>query len=965
MHKEDGQRKQIRDLVIRTQIANPISALSLQVQNIGSASEPINLLIREKGIPSSAELYLSEPRNVILLEDVSKQGWEAALISDSPESSHAIGFDIQQQDIHTKPLMFVSEYNKANGDSTWIADNGQNTYFGCVGFELDDRNGFLAGINQNNINGKFKNLPQGFPFVVEISHSMSEVLLHFPNSKGIWETVTFSIKDEEARDLISQVRVVASLDQTILQELLNIIHLPLREDNIAIRSNVPDPLEGIIEGGTRHERYVRFFKDVLSEIWPESPESGEYGDDLHRSIRFDRGDGDISGFTQFGPHNRDLTNLTPKEFEIAVDNLGPDYLRVRSVPPHILNPDITVIPTGGSCVIETAGMRTIADLKRGIKKGFFTNQDLTKFVRGISEVAPTITHISGGVLGGQDALVHLIESDMWSDSLIKYGLTRNEAIKLVNSAYDRINEALARRSKLINPNSKILLVNFDELGLNKPIQDWINSIGDVYNPENRIQEVIYTYVGPQQLHLLKQALKAHMQAGLFTPEEETIAERLLNVTYQLRIKQIDHGRFKSMNLPKEVITGVRDLTEAERVKMFGDENNPPDEIYRLGTLLMKDVYDMQRNGTATALFAGFADLPTSGNQIQHESRDAGTPFKGQPGDNNFLNSVEVQLSNPAKLHRNNIGLHLAYLRTYLQDDQVRRTALIQEKNVLLPRVNPHIKHEAELNKRHENCTSKIEKYSAELLLQEKVLQLIDYLRHPEDSPSPDLIDTANKLKRQKIEALNRLKSKKNDLSKEDREDLNQIPILIFALEIIELGNIPHVDLSQISNELQDTEITAQKSMSNLRELINNKNTEKVDIEGQNEEVQRGLEDLRPDLDRIQEITEALNQISAQSLFPLSDNPFIHHAINFLWDPDFIYFMSEAVRIQKSQREEYANLNNGDAKLFKKEIRERNNNAMRALLTKIFPKLEAYLLYFYGKIDDERAFEFRQTRILNN
>ncbi|MBI3619548.1 hypothetical protein HY214_00145, partial [Candidatus Roizmanbacteria bacterium] len=150
----------------------------------------------------------------------------------------------------------------------------------------------------------------------------------------------------------------------------NTLTAPIKlKERKSAASRVVDPLEGVMPGETRHARLVNFQNTVLSAIWPRptahgSHNSGEYGDDLHRQARHD--EGDLSGFTHFGPFNRDIRNIDPAELENVVSVIGPDYVRVRSVPPQLLDSDNTIIPTGGSCIIETWGMRTTTELRNAV-----------------------------------------------------------------------------------------------------------------------------------------------------------------------------------------------------------------------------------------------------------------------------------------------------------------------------------------------------------------------------------------------------------------------------------------------------------------------------------------------------------------------------------------------------------------------------------------------------------------------
>ncbi len=997
----------------RAKTAITVATFAHQVRHVpfGPPANPVNFLIREHGVPSTTEVSIDEPRTLVFLEDLSNGGWEAALIKSTQNSTKAVGFDLQPSGIfkdYDYPTLWVGDYNKIEDGWRPTDVETKDKRFKDGIFKMQSGTGYLGGVISSDIANSFPNSFEGQPFVIELDDGSQQILVHWSNNHGQWNESVLLAGSELAENLISRVNVIASLDQDVLNKLQETVRenhffhpLPLTERELKFTSKIPDPLEGIVEGATRHERYVNFFNTILSEIWTDDAASGEYGDDLHRSQRFDGGD--VSGFTQFGPHNRDLLNLNADEFELAVDKLGPDYVRVRAVPPLILDPNISIIPTGGSCILETAAMRTTAEMKKGIELGLLQPEDLKGFAREVVDIAPTITHISGGVLGGQDGLIHLNESDMWIDSLVKYGMTLPEATERVTMAYQRINEALGRRSKLINPNSTILHINFDELNLNPAIQEWVEAVGDNYDQSKRIQEVIYTYVGPQQLQLLKNALILRINSGLLSTTEESVARQFLDATYQLRIKQVDHGRFKSMDLPKPYIVGERGLTIEEERKMHGDGSTEPDVVYRLGTLLMRDVYLAQQEGRVTALYAGFADLPGYGNQIQHESRDVGMKFTGRPGEDTFQKSVEAQVTTPGRLHRKNVDSHLRYLKTFIADEKVLRESLVGEKSSLLGVVSPTQKET--ITKKQELATvqAKIAKYETGITLQHSILKLVDFIRTPQGELTGELITTAKLVLQQKEEALQKVKQKNvAGLTPEDAEDLMQIPALITLLEGIENGQPPTIGEIDITTELQDTESNANKSLNSLDQLLQQKRTEELGINTTLATLEKRLEDFAPQLTRIQEITDQLKTVGSQAVFPLSDNPFIHHAMQFLADPDFVQFMVMASRLQSSQRAERAVIDGqlknlqieleqqldstkndpttlkANSERFRAEsrkktdpliraknlIREECSKRMKEFMSLIYPKLETYILYLYGKIDEESAFAVRRSRIFD-
>jgi hypothetical protein len=102
--------------------------------------------------------------------------------------------------------------------------------------------------------------------------------------------------------------------------------------------------------------------------------------------------------------------------------------------------------------------------------------------------------------------------------------------------------------------------------------------------------------------------------------------------------------------------------------------------------------------------------------------------------------------------------------------------------------------------------------------------------------------------------------------------------------------------------------------------------------------------------RVNEIKKQLSQLSGPAYFPLNNNPFIHHAMNFLWDPDFVVFMREAVVVQQRRMQKVID-------------RDASNEQMNRLMNHIYPKLEMYLNYLYGRTDYPHI--MRNARLLSD
>ena len=728
--------------------------------------------------------------------------------------------------------------------------------------------------------------------------------------------------------------------------------------------SVPDPLEGIIEGANRHERYRRFMDDVLSKIWPEGTESGEWGNDFHRTERFEGGN--IDGYSQFSPCARDPKAITAAQFEAMVQNLGtPDYIRVISVPPQILVPDTPIVNVGGSCVIETHGVRTLTELKKYLsnlrerltdpnispEKRTELQREIDRYSRYLSDVArrmidmaPTITHISGALLGGYESGVHLIESDMWRERIEKeYEVPHEEAVQIVKDAYQRIHEAVQRRSRLINPNSTLIAVNFDELGLREAIGKWLSQIGLAEADDYRVIEVIYTYVGPQQLDLLKRALQNRLQSGELTEEECLKAQRMLNATYHVRGKQVDHLRWGSMNLPKDVIMGLREMTDEEQEKL------KTDVAYKIGVRLMQAVYRAHKENRANAIAVGFADLPTFGGGVQHEDRNVGFQFKGRPGEEAYFSSVQQQLTHPARLHRLNVNEHLEWLKGYTVDNTLVKKQLLIELEKLQEQVKPF---ETALNtatKKLSEIERRIASYDALIETQKGIIRLVDFLSSDEiQTVDTELQASAKTLLDQIQKKLAAVKKRADEgiATDQDNKDLEQLPQLIEVLSAVCSGRKPELTDS-IRTNLNEIKDGAQKMIVDLEIQKEKKLKEQQQAQ---QEVARAHDQLAPFMSaqqRIAEIRQEITQIASLSYFPLRDNPFVHHAMQFLWDPDFVFFLKEVVLIQEQRSQGLL-------------TKEDANKRMRELMATIYPKLEAYINYLYGRIDYPDA--IRNSRV---
>lgn len=727
-----------------------------------------------------------------------------------------------------------------------------------------------------------------------------------------------------------------------VQTMQPVERLPLQ------RKPIPDSLEGVIPGENRAERYRNFVRGTLGVIWPTTG-GGEYNDDLHRPARFDQRFVEgadpavwMSGYTQFSPDGRDMANLSEDQFETVVQKLGTaDYVRVRSVPPELMQPETDPMPVGGSCVIETWGERTMKEERAGVQAGVLPADVLPNTARKLVSLAPTITHLSGGLLGGYDQGVHLIEDDMWSERIWKeYGVPQEEAVQMTKDAYVRIHQALERRSKLINPDSVLVNVNFDELGLPGAIQSWMESMGMPYRPDFRVAEVIYTYAGPQQHELVKQALERQLQADGKPGPVHRAMEMLVQTTHHLRTKQQDHLRWGSMALPKELIMGMREPTAEEQEKIANDP------AFATGLSIMQDVYRRQMTSRPTAIAAGFADLPTYGNGVQHETR---LNFKGRadvPEDaETFLASVESQFTDPARLHSQNVPQHLDYLKRYTVDMSTAKKNLSAEMVQLQTELGPVKKAVSAREKaqtaydQNELAVAANEAMAA--FYRRMQNNEVTAVTPQEQAFAKKMADTAQRA----LDGVNRRRGTP-EANQYDENDAVRLPQVIEAARALAEGTVVPVshDAATYVGESVDrlVKVNAESRATRLQQL---------------QTADAALSQARgavPNCDvketRVDAIKAEIASMAAPSYFPLSENPFVHHAMQFLWDPDFAIFMRDAVRVHEFRTADPKN-------------KEESNRRMRELMGQIYPKLEAYVNYLFG-LSDYPA-EMRYTQLLPN
>ncbi|PIY68517.1 hypothetical protein COY90_05605 [Candidatus Roizmanbacteria bacterium CG_4_10_14_0_8_um_filter_39_9] len=465
-----------------------------------------------------------------------------------------------------------------------------------------------------------------------------------------------------------------------MDESKTVAHMSIpQETHTTTKQNntISDPLFGIIKGNSRLERYQEFSNKIIGSIWKNNSQD-KFGFDYWRSQHFDGGN---KKAMLFKVHQmKDPGDLSVQDFEKFVNHIGSaDYIRVRVIPSDFTSSQLQHIPVGGSCVLETWAMKIIHELL-SIKKDDLNSTELKskveRYILQITQMAPTMTHISGGVLGGQDDLIHLIESDMWTSLLQKWGIPENEAIGLVDSAYSRINESLTRRSKLININSEVHSVNFDSLNLKKSVREWLHSMGMEWKENFRLMEVLYTYLGEHQFENLTSALKSKLKLNGLSLRQKVGISRLLSYNTHTRMKQIDHLTVAEvMEIPQE--EALKPIDAPVSKSKYENSHATGEDRYNY-KCIVKMIRWVQSTNTPNTRRVGFADMPY-GNQIAHQERNMGSIVKGKPGTQGYFNSLNDVLNSPTRLHHNNISEHLKYLESFLIDYCSEKKQLISKR----------------------------------------------------------------------------------------------------------------------------------------------------------------------------------------------------------------------------------------------------------------------------------------------
>lgn len=608
--------------------------------------------------------------------------------------------------------------------------------------------------------------------------------------------------------------------------------------------------------------------------------------------------------------------------------LGPDFFRLRAISPRLVEEGVFPLPIGGSCAIETFVVNKInatkdPELRREIAKTALS-------------LAPTFTHVSGGVLapGGEITIgVHLIEDGLWGQRIEEeYGVPNGR--QLTKEAYGRIHDALERRAKLVNPQSRLIPVNFDELNLIKePLPRWFDEIGIHFERNFGIAQVIYTYMGPELLELVKNALVVNH--GL---PEELIAKYNLAA----RLKQIDHNDWDAtINQLKSVILGAEpDEKQRELLTRYP---------HLAGVKISQWIKENWQRIPSAA--SGFFDTPFNGG-IMHMHG----PFLGTPLGEQF---VEL-LTSPLWLNHTNVGPHLEVLRrSYLEErsSSSHTPDSVGESKEKLK----------ELMSQRQRLDTKIPSLEREITIREQTKSLIELL-FTKGSNLEELTQKLQSITGEPSGIANKFESILKGLSHKNQcSDMQEFISLLTEVVSSEEFQKGQASARLSSDDVWDS-IIAIETLRKMVAIFNiNLDDREIAVVLQNQDLkfnqdlidhakdfymkkeEESLGRMRDDLEKKKiERKKVEEELSSQTsgakkskdllpIFPLSSNLVICYATQFIFDQDFREFLRRAAEINQIPD------------------KERRKNEIRALIAIIFPKLEAYIRYIFegGDYPQER------------
>lgn len=591
------------------------------------------------------------------------------------------------------------------------------------------------------------------------------------------------------------------------------------------------------------------------------------------------------------------TPLAPEEldeeaFARLVERAGPDFWRLRAVDPKFVASDTHPLVVGGSCAVETWAMGVLGWIDR-IAPG-----RKAEYAERLLAMAPTVTHATGAMLTGQDFSVHYWEDRLWSQRLEAYGVP--DALAKTTAAYERIQGAMERRARLINPRTTVAVVNFDELRLDEgPLQEWFEQIGVPFDPNFGIANVIYTYAGPRMLELTKRALAGR-------PE---VAHLVNGQTHHVRLKQIDHNDWDATLAEfKPVILGAE---PKGKIAELLDGSYP----FRAGVAISRWVREANSNGLRSVA-SGFFDMPF-GDHVMHMLPNVGGRYNGT------IEALDELLASPVRLWHGNLPEHMAYLSTYLEEE-VRGAS--EEMAGICHAIAECSKKVARLGDRVKKKRNRIPMLEVLCVLMGRFIEGTE-LNQQAGSPVPEALD--------ELEArLGKMRTNfegKQALSELDQADLAGAIDTLTVISSLRTGS--RAQLSDSGRTLLTKLATEYR-----QEIVMLRDDQLPQNEAEHAAASAELERLRS-----MQRAKAAAEGTRGTVYPLKENMVVLHATQFLWDPDFRAFLLMVAEI--------------DGRDMSKEDKI---GAIKREIARILPKLEAYLKYIF--LGGEYPLATRETRL---
>jgi len=675
-------------------------------------------------------------------------------------------------------------------------------------------------------------------------------------------------------------------------------------------------------------------KDLLSlhqaigSFLPTGRESSDYFHQV-RLCREGIREGNYKLYLILNPNSIAPEDLSEDDLRRLLETLGPDGVRIRSINPRLLENGAFPLPLGGSCAIETWGMKLLAPFKK-------QPENLSRLAEALLSLAPTISHITGAILPAGEMGVHFIEDGLWGQRIedeykVEDGRTKT------TEAYQRIHAAVERRAKLAtgNPEYRLYPVRFEELHLLEgPLQRWFEEMGLDFDPNFGIAQVIYTYVGPELLNLVKQALIDNHGISPADLDRFNLAARL---------KQIDHNDWDATmgQLKRTILTGEIDDSVKKLLEKYP---------FIAGLQIARWIRDTASTNTSAP--SGFFDL-FCGGKIYHMEN-----FFSPQGDVGKL--LDAIKNEPRLLHVGNLREHIEYLREYLNNPVVST-----EKNFSVANNAADIillqselqKTKSKINNHYERITilSTIKK----LILQTDIEGLNSvYIKKAVDDVISRWIGFLKSIeKRYNLKNIFEEDSLKQ-LNERDLTNLFTLSLVVEKLTLVveKLSQILSMPFSGLISEeernllttfrrvIQEREIREEELINNFTESIEREieflSRQIFDLERRKVDQERELEALKSQNRRFS------NKKKLPPFYPLSENLIIAYATQFTFDPDFGEFL---MRVAEIQREEFTlkdGLSQNDERQLRLEDKKRKGQKIQELCQLIFPKLEAYLIYIF-------------------